>query len=150
MRTVSKRRRREKQEYGPERAAHLTEHPLCQLTIARYRLDERRVLEAWAAWKFNLVAGVTGQPVFQVDGLVIPYATEIHHRNKCYGARLTDRRWFASASRFGHDWVEGNKTQARAEGFLLPLEADPDGRLPDGSQCLTTDEWIAERAKKRG
>lgn len=152
IRRVSKRRRAERTDYTAVRMEHFHLHPLCQLTIAKHRLVEAQVLRLFAlegggcgihegepAWYYG--AGPHGD-------IWIPMATQIHHRNKCNGARLTDVRWFASTGEEMHTWVEDHKDQARAEGYLLPIEADPDGRLPNDSQCLTTDEWLAVRAKQ--
>jgi len=145
---ISPKRRKQRAVYRDVRLDHLRDHPLCQLTIAYHRFDEREVLAALeGAGGRDRWADVHGGR-FQFRGISIPFATEIHHRNKCDGERLTDPRWFASSTRRLHDWVEDHKDQARQEGFLLPLEADKDGRLPDGSQCLTTDEWIRARARK--
>lgn len=118
---------------------YLVLHPLCQLTLAKHRFDEAEVLAIKTATAHG----------YWFKGVVIPWANQIHHRNKCNGARLTDARWFASACGQMHGWVEDHKEQARAEGYLLPIEADPDGRLPNGGQCLTTDQWLAARSRLR-
>jgi hypothetical protein len=147
---VSKRRKRERAAYTPVRKEHLLAHPLCQLTIAKYRFDEAEVLAEFhlsLAHRFAVAPGVSG---FTYNSIRIPCATQIHHRNKCVGTRLTDPRFFASAGSEMHDWVEDHKDEARADGYLLPLEADKEGRLPNGEQCLTTDEWISSRARQSG
>ncbi len=143
---VSKKRRRERVDYSTGRAEHLAKHPLCQLAIALLRFDEAEIL---ADLESQGGVGEWLKVGFWHKNALIPRATQIHHRNKCRGARLTDARWFASAGQEMHDWVEGHKEEARAEGYLLPLEADQDGRLPDGTVCLTTDEWLAHRARNR-
>jgi hypothetical protein len=79
----------------------------------------------------------------------IPIATQIHHRNKGRGARLLDERWWMAISSEIHDRIEGNKDWARKIGLLLSLEADADGRLPDGSVCPTTDELL-RRGEQKG
>lgn len=143
MARVSERRRRQRAAYGPAEKAHLDAHPFCQLTIAYCRFDEAAVLRRGAGLNASNCQGLFFQ------GVLIPIATEVHHRNKAREERLADPRWMASASRRMHDWVENHKDQARAEGYLLPLEADKDGRLPNGSQCLTTDQWLAARARNK-
>lgn len=151
-------RRRQWVDYGKQRKEHLWAHPLCQLTIAKHRLDEKEVLaqleverqtgQGDVLWGMAVMQQGS-QAGFHFKGVVIPWADQIHHRNKCDGVRLADARWFASAGSWMHGWVENHKDQARSEGYLLPFEADANGRLPDGSQCLTTDEWLATRARKR-
>lgn len=123
--------------YATLRREHLALHPFCQLTIAMHRLREEDVLTANRSY----INGVS------YNGVWIPRATQIHHRNKCQGARLTDARWFSSASPKMHQWVEDHKDEARRDGYLLPINADPDGFMPDGSCGLTTDEWLLVRAK---
>lgn len=127
-------RRRQRDAYGAQRAAYLLAHPFCQIWIARWNLDEADVIAA------------SGRAVVDGEAMDCPLATEIHHRNKCYGARLLDERWWMSASRAGHEWVEDDKRSARAAGFLLPFEADADGRSPGGLQALTTPAFMASRA----
>lgn len=140
---VSKRRRKERAEYRDVNTEYLAAHPLCQLMIAVYRLDERQVLAAYREYHFE-----GARCGFHFAGKYIPHATQVHHRNKCNGVRLTDERWFTSASEEMHRQVEDNKGWARKEGFLLPFEADPDGRLPNGEQCLTTAEWLISRSSR--
>lgn len=155
IRRISSKRRVERAEYTRVRLDHLQRHPLCQLTVAFLRLDEAAVLRAFFA-----SGGKTGMvhmgpgfandewcEAFRFNSWVIPLATQIHHRNKCQGARLTDARWFSSASPKMHQWVEDHKDEARRDGYLLPINADPDGFMPDGSCGLTTDEWLLVRAK---
>jgi len=134
---MSLRRHRQEQQYSNMRRKYLIQHPLCQLTIAYHRLDEASVVEM----------GVPASGFMEFNGIFIPFATEIHHRNKRSGARLVDRRWFASACRKRHTWVEGNKDIERREGYLLPFGTNFDGLAPSGEQCLATDEWLAERAR---
>jgi len=69
-------------------------------------------------------------------------ANQVHHRNKARGARLLDQRWWMAVGPQYHEEIETRKEWARKVGLLLPLEADADGRLPDGTQCLTTDELL--------
>lgn len=130
-------RRREKATYKIQNVAYLEAHPFCQITIAIHRQTEERIL---ANNGFYTIAGVMRR---------IPFATQVHHRNKCRGARLTDERFFMSACDDEHWHVENGKAWAREIGnqFLLPLEADADGRTPDGRQWLTTPELLEARAR---
>lgn len=126
---ISERRRKQRAEYAPGRLAYLQAHPFCQIWIARHGFDEARVIadDGWTP-----------------EGRA-PAADQIHHRNKGYGARLTDQRWWMSACLREHEWVEGAKDQARALGFLLPMEADANGRSPGGAQALETPAFMAAR-----
>jgi hypothetical protein len=125
-------RRRQRADYDAQRKDYLQAHPFCQIWIARYGLREAQVIAADGR------ATIHGVPCRA------PRADQIHHRNKCYGARLTDERWWMGACLDQHEWVEGDKFTARATGFLLPLEADADGRSP-GGQALTTPAFMAYR-----
>lgn len=78
----------------------------------------------------------------------LPRSTEIHHRNKTRGERKLDERFWMAASRYYHDQVEHELAKARQDGFVLPFEADQDGRLPDGTVCPTTPELMARFAQK--
>lgn len=120
--------------YGRRRAAYLEAHPWCQVTIARHGLDEATVIAQ---------DGVS-------QGVRVPRSTEIHHRNKARGARKLDERWWMSAARSGHEWVENDKESARQTGFLLPFEADGEGNLPNGTRALETPQFMASRVGKIG
>ena len=117
--------------YSHVRKDYLLAHPWCQITIAMAGLDERHVI----ALGVNVPEDVD---YVWCQGVRIPRATEIHHRNKSNGPRKCDVRWFMSAARPGHDWVEENKTEARERGFLLPINATPDGCWGNGQRGLET------------
>lgn len=129
---ISTQRRKERAEYNRRRLAFLALHPFDQIYIARYRLDEQEV-----------IAG-NGR----IGGFRVPRATQIHHRNKATNARLNDERWWMATSLGSHNDVENAKGWARTEGYLLPIQADPEGRWGDGNQAETTAELLARRAKK--
>lgn len=137
---ISARRRRERAVYSMQNEAYLKAHPFCQITIAIRRLVEAEVIAQGGRYS---VAGERDRIYY------VPRATQIHHRNKCRGARLTDDRWFMSASSEGHDQVENLKDWARQIDvqLLLPMEADADGRTPGGIQYLTTPELLEARAQ---
>ncbi len=128
--------------YSHVRKAYLRDHPWCQITIARAGLDERHVIAAGA----NVPDWC---PIVHCQGAQIPRATEIHHRNKSNGPRKCDTRWFMSTARPGHDWVEANKTEARAIGFLLPINATPDGCWGDGQRGLETPAFMESQIIRR-
>jgi hypothetical protein len=109
------------------------------ITIAMLGLDEAEVLCHWNRLFQN--AG----PI--IGGVRILRAREVHHRNKGRGARLNDQRWWMAASRQAHDNTENHKTWARAEGYLLPIQADAEGRWGDGNQALTTPELMESKVK---
>lgn len=127
---VAKDRVAEKAKYGISKREHMIAHPYCQIWIARRGLDEALVI---------------ANDGFIGHDFVAPRATQIHHRNKSRGERLFDPRWLMSACDYEHDYVEHNRLWARAEGFLLPLEADENGITPDGTQHLTTEQLMAKK-----
>ena len=133
--TIGLERSRELDEYSRRRKAYLAEHPLCQIFIARNRLSEGDLIRA-----LKTVA-ILHPPV----GL--QYATEIHHRNKRNGRRLNIERFWMACCREQHEWVESHKDEARKLGLLCPINADPEGVMPNGSVCLPTSELIIRRAE---
>lgn len=141
IRRAGKRRRTLRSDYTSIKAAYLAEHPFCQISCHFHGVKEADVI----AFGSKCMDG-TGAWVEQPSGGVvfIPWATEIHHRNKCNGARLTDTRWFMSASRIMHENCENKKAWARLRGYLLDISANPDGLTPGGVQGLTTDELVAQ------
>lgn len=134
---IGKRRRGDG--YVTLKRQYLTEHPFCQATIARLGLDESEVLKAWLRKGYGPVF------VFAYKGQTIPAAVDIHHRNKSNGPRRCDVHFFLSVARNVHDQIEDNKAWARAEGLLLPINADPEGNLPNGTRGLTTPEFMASK-----
>lgn len=132
--------------YSVRREAFLERHPLCQYTIASYGFREAEVLEA-AEHKSATLLSTTG---FKFAGVWIPPSREIHHRNKRHGERLIDERWFVAISYAAHVTIEANKSRARELGFLLPIQADKDGRWGAGNVGLPTDELLAKFAKEGG
>lgn len=126
-------------EYARARAAHLAEHPLCQIAIFRAGLSESDVLAEASRAGFD---ARFSYGIILRCGRLIRTATEIHHRNKRTGPRRADRRWFMSACQDEHEWVEKNKGKARELGLLLPIQADSEGHWGDGYKALTTDELM--------
>jgi hypothetical protein len=113
--------------------------------MARHRINEGEALA-------ELLRAISVNPfLFRIEfrGITIPLATEIHHRNRSNGKRYVDDRFFMSACRAAHAWAESNPITARAIGILLSINARPDGSMPDGSQCLTTEELMRTRAANR-
>lgn len=143
MPRVSRRRRKECASYPDFRRRQMRLHPFCQLWLIERGIGpdmERRIVAA-----YHDECGVLGR--FTVDGEVPPLSVEIHHRNKARGERLTDERWTMCVSREAHERIEANKDWARDQGYLLPFEADADGRTPGGEQGLTTEELMKKNAR---
>lgn len=133
LRAVAEGKRAARLEYCRQAAIYLREHPFCQIYIARHELRE------------DLVVAGDGRH----RGHVVPRATTIHHRNKRWTEeRLLDKRWWMSASIPQHDWVENNKDTARALGYLLPMQADENGRWGDGNQAVETPEFMRNHARR--
>lgn len=129
-------------EYRRRKAIYFAAHPFCQLTIARLGIDEAELLA-----HVGLPVSFVGQTFFK--GSAIPRATEIHHRNKrSCEARLLDERWWMAVSRGAHETIEAAKDWARAEGYLLPINALPDGSTPPGTpQPIPTPELMASKVR---
>lgn len=126
--------------YVRDKTRYLSLHPFCQIWLARNEVDEELTLNLWRA---------AGSPsAWEFRGKRIPRATHIHHRNKRNGARLRDDRWWLSACLEEHDWVENNKDDARALGFLLPIQADRDGKWGTGNVALPTPEFMKSKARR--
>ena len=136
---ISDRRREQKAEYAKKAAAHLKAHPYCQIAMARFGINEKVVIE-------NNGVGCMRSNDGGWEMVRLAKATEIHHRLKRWDKRLVNDSFFMSASRNAHRWAEANKSEARRLGILCPINCDPNGKMPDGSQCLTTDELLAIRA----
>lgn len=140
---VSARKRRRDEDYHVLRARYLIEHPFCQITIARLGFSEERVLAKARGLDATNCEGI------YFEGQLIPIATQIHHRNKRLGRRQNDARFWLAAAPGPHEWVEGDKAAARAAGYLLPLEADEDGVLPDGTACDETPAFMQKKVLSR-
>lgn len=126
--------------YARDVARYLEQHPFCQIWLARHEADEEMIVSAWR---------VGGSPeTWEFRGARIPRSTEVHHRNKRDGTRLRDQRWWMAASREQHDWVEEHKDDARALGYLLPIQADKNGRWGDGQQAIETPAFMKLKARR--
>ena len=136
---VSAERRDERKEYAALRDQYLTQHPFDQIKIALCGFDEQQVIEKGA----NL--GPWNAQGIYFEGQFIALSNQIHHRNKCHGARLNDTRWWISTGQKSHDLVENHKNWAREVGLLLPIQADAEGRWGDGNQALTTKELLDQK-----
>lgn len=149
IKRVSSKRAVERREYAKRRVVYLEAHPLCQIMLAVHRIDESKALELLKTVSHlslsELNCGSLVSPPIAYLG--IPFASEIHHRNKCRGARLNDERWWMAGSREGHDYVEKNKKRARAMGLLLEINADEEGIMPDGSRAIQTNVYMDIRAQ---
>jgi hypothetical protein len=141
IKRVSPKERRRLSAYWPLRQQYLKDHPWCEITIARLRVDPRTIDKD----------GNATIPSMGIQGLecctVVPRATQIHHRNKCAGRRRTLVQFWTSAADGPHKWVEEHKAEARAMGLLCPINADPEGKLPDGTRCLDTASLIVVRSR---
>lgn len=136
---VTPERADERREYNRLREEYLRAHPYCQIWIAERGLDEAEVIA-------TLGYATTGFSFWK--GERVPLSTQIHHRNKCRRARLTDFRFVMAASQKWHDEVENRKSWARDRGYLFPIQADENGRWGAGNQGLTTPELMASRVVK--
>jgi len=126
IRRVSKKRGIERGRYSKDRKKYLEDHPYCQAFIAQYGYDEATVIRNGGHAEC---------------GHIVPPATEIHHRNKTNGRRLLDQRWWMAISYYMHRWIEANKETARRIGFLLPIQANPDGEYA-GKRGMETKELL--------
>jgi hypothetical protein len=126
--------------YSRDAARYLEQHPFCQIWLARNEADEEMILTAYRS---------SGSPSsWEFRGTRIPRSTEIHHRNKRDGARLRDQRWWLAACREQHEWVEMNKSDARALGYLLPIQATTNGTWGDGNQGIETPAFMKAKARR--
>lgn len=145
---TSKRLRSARKIYLKDKSVYLGKHPLCQITMALNRISEDEALRFfWETGTPPRYSRPSGRNwiVWQA----IPFSTQIHHRNKRDGdARLLNQDFWMAAAKLPHDWVEKNKTLARKLGLLCPINANPDGFMPDGSRCLTTGELISRRERR--
>jgi hypothetical protein len=105
----------------------LAAHPWCQHWLAEHHCTAAQAL---------------------AQGITPPRSCCVHHRNKRTGKRLNQEDYWMAVSWEGHQAIENDKAEARRQGYLLPIAADPEGRLPDGTRALTTSELLAERARK--
>lgn len=136
---VSAKRAEQNCKYIVAREGFLRLHPVCQIWICEKQYDESEVVAAYHA----------GQRTFR--GELMPQATQIHHRNKRHGERLLDERWWMAVCRANHERVEANKSWARDKGYLLPINADDDGKVCYGIneyQFATTAEAMARFKRK--
>jgi hypothetical protein len=107
LRRISARRLFETDLYRYRVRLFLLKHPYCQVWLA-----ERGIEEEWAKAQNGLVCGTDGVR------MVVPLATQVHHRNKRRGADLLDQTEWLAVSREAHAWIENHKDWARARGFL--------------------------------
>jgi len=120
------KRASERAKYRRQIAVYLEAHPFDQIFIAMHGLHEATIIANMGCYR-------VGHRVFQV-----PRSDQIHHRNKGRGARLLDERWWMATSGWSHELVEAKKDWAREQGYLLPIQADADGRWGADIQALTT------------
>ena len=104
----SKKREGANREYLRLRKAFLQRHPYCQIWMKRMGLTENdKVL--WGGQYFH-------RPTMTVYWA--PRSQEIHHSRKPRSKYLNDTSTWFAASRKEHQWLEDNKSQARALGLL--------------------------------
>lgn len=139
MKRITDRRAAERREYAKRKAAYLLAHPLDQIVIALHGFDEEALLASIAGLDYRF-KGVLWK------GCVVHYSDQIHHRNRCYGARLNDERWWMATTMESHRFVEDHASWSRENGFLLPVQADSEGRWGNGNQALPTTEFMKARS----
>ena len=137
MNRVSSKRRKQRAQYTQQAEAYLIAHPFDQIWIARNGLEESLVIE------------VSGYVIVAGRLCHCPRSDQVHHRNKRDGERLTDERWWMATAFESHQFVEANKNWARQHGYLLPIQADADGKWGDGNQALTTPELMEAKRHER-
>jgi hypothetical protein len=114
IRRVSSRRARELRIYRRAVYVFLLAHPFCQVYLKENNLSEA---EAIANKGCHFVRR-QGDGLTWIEALDIPFATQVHHMNKRRGARLLDESEWLAVCKAAHDRIEGNKSWARAAGFL--------------------------------
>lgn len=107
LRRISVRRLAETRLYRFRIQQFLFRHPYCQVW-----LTEHGISEAEAIQRSGLVHLMDGSRV------MVPLATEVHHRNKRRGWDLLDQSEWLAVSREAHRRIESEKTWAREQGFL--------------------------------
>jgi hypothetical protein len=107
LRPVSNKRAAGLREYSKRRKAFLEAHPYCQWWLAEHGLEESDIINGYVL----LPEGWTP----------VPRSTDVHHKNKRFGSRLNDERFWMAVSREGHEWIERHKNLAREKGYLLPI-----------------------------
>lgn len=132
---VKPERAAQKRRYNEQRDRYLAEHPFDMIWIAVAGMREEDVI---ATDGFYRRAGVARR---------VPRSTQVHHRNKNRKDRLTDERWWMATSTDSHENVENHKDWAREEGYLLPIQADADGRWGSGNQALETPALMTSKIK---
>lgn len=141
MPRVKAERAAERANYGKQKAEYLVAHPLDQIKIAMCGFSETAVLTRAGGLTRSNAQGIFYQ------GQLIQFANQIHHRNKADHARLCDQRWWMSTVLESHDLVENRKNWARDEGYLLPIQADIDGRWGAGNQALETPAFMESKVR---
>ncbi len=142
IKPTTAKRAAERRQYAKQSAAYLAAHPYDQITIALHGLNEDSV-------RWHGTGDSTPVRVKIPSGIVtVQRSNQIHHRNKGFGARLLDERWWMATCAESHDFVERNKGVARELGLLLPIQADADGKWGAGNSALTTPELMKARAAR--
>lgn len=134
----------EDREYTKRRRAYLEAHPLCQATIFELGLDEKDVVDTYRELisRCPTEGYVVESYIYGKRRYYIPFASQIHHRNKSNGSRKNDERFWLAVSREMHERIEEHKAWARGRGLLLPINADRDG-VAGGIRYPTTPELLA-------
>lgn len=149
VRRISSSRQIDRRIYNRRRKAYIEAHPFCQIYIAQHRLNEAEVIRNNGTAAIHTKCSKSATRLYGVtDGVYtiqVPLANQIHHRNKADHERLLLEDYWMSAGTVGHRWAEDHKDEARKIGVLCPINARPDGSLPDGQRCLTTPELLEAR-----
>lgn len=113
MRRVSPKRARQNRRYRYLNEVYLSEHTVCDLWCAEH------------GWKWvapHIYQDLKGAGSAYDDALFqslgAPASVLIHHKNKRRGERLNDTSEWMALSQAAHDRIEGNKSWARANGYL--------------------------------
>ena len=108
LRRISERRLRETELYRYRVRQFLLAHPYCQVWLAEHGVVEAEAIR---------VGGTI--TLADCSVVLVPLATEVHHRNKRRGDDLLDARFWLAVSREAHRQIEERKQAARAAGYLL-------------------------------
>lgn len=106
IRKVSLKRLAQLTEYYDAARTYMADHPICMVWLVENGFKN-----------YHVTLDASSVMIFRTMGA--PAATEVHHKNKRRGKRLTDQTHWMAVCRHNHERIENNKAWARANGFLL-------------------------------
>ena len=144
IKRCSDRMRKDRADFSKDALQYLHDHPWCEIFLAEHGLLQSDVNEN--GWADIRTPEEREKNLCKARLVHVPSSIEVHHRNgRNCRERLLNQNFWMAVHRSSHNHIKDHQSWARRQGYLLPVNARPDGWCPGTQIVLTTPALLEER-----